>query len=174
MSVIPGETLGPPQFPRWQPQVFRQSFSMAAGANVVFLPGYQRAASLNPATFTLVTDATKRGGFRWLQLQATLDAVHAAGDDTELSTSFGTFKSELAFIQGASIAGVAANTPISLIRGCTVPFIPGFQASVWVPDPMLLFVRKLSMAGTETLTISGVFLETNNRDLPPPDPYISH
>lgn len=147
---------------------------MAAGNNVVFLPGYNRAPLLNPATFAEAIPST-RGGIRWLELHMLIDVALAATQDVELATSFGTFKSELSWLTGA--ATWPLSDPLPLIRGSSTVFNGasgvrrGFETSVWVPDPMLLFLRVLQMAGTETLTVAGVFIETNDRDNPPPDLY---
>lgn len=152
-------------------EVFREDFTMAAGANVVFLPGLSRAASLNPASFPT---PTSRGARRWLSLSCMSDTALGAGDNYELSTSHGTLKHELAFIAGSSTW--PADTPVPLIRAAGAAITVASQArpyptSVYVPDPLLLFLRLLSQVGGEVLTISGTFLESDSREQALPDMY---
>lgn len=148
---------------------FRQSFVMAAGNNVVFLPGLSRPAQLNGT----VPRPVAKGARRWLSLSCFSNTALAAGDDYELSWQLDGVKTELAFVQGSTLSG--AGVPVPLIRGSLAhggaasEFWQGFHGAVYVPDPAMLFLRLLSQAGGEVLTISGTFLESDSREQPLPD-----
>lgn len=158
------------------PQPFRQAFVMAAGNNVVFLPGLGRAAQLNGASPP--DPINQRGARRWLSLSCFSDTVLAAGDDYELSVAIGTVKHELCWVAGATLWPAGDIVPLIRGRSYVAPVTTqfnspaqGLDASVYVPDPQILFLRLLSQAGGEVLTISGVFLEAETQNEPLPDMY---
>lgn len=155
-------------------QAFQQSFVMIVGLNSIVLPGFNRPAVLNPAAFP---SFQSKGARRWLALAIASSAALAAGDELQLTYakpgSAPTGSHALWNVRGAT--AWAANWPIPVIGGINAPsngnpfnFMTGRRGSVYVPDPDFLFFSLQSMVVATVVTVTGLFVETDNQAEPLP------
>lgn len=143
-------------------QTYEESFVMALGTNVIVLPGFLRAASLNPAALPVVNF---RGARRWLQISM------------ESDTATVTPTRRLAYVRApASPAPDVFNSQATLVAGLQSGMVGGpwgqngvIGFSMYVPDPYLLRFSITGQAGGEIVFLRGIFLEsdTDQQPLPP-------
>ena len=136
-------------------QLYQESFVMAVGTNVIVLPGFGRAASLNPAALPI--DA-KQGARRWLILSF------------QSNTATAVPGVRLAYVRApsspdpdlfSSTAALVANAQLRMIGNPN-------DGSVYVPAPNLLRFSILNQAGGEVVIMKGIFLESETADQPLP------
>jgi hypothetical protein len=159
-------------------ELYREQFSMAAGDNLIALPGYNRAAQLNPASIPTISG---NGARRWLSLRIASDTALSGGDNIVFSYAVNGITH--IFWQADVNFGWPADIGIGLIRSKTYWqvstdhsqdfLLSGIENSVYCPDPGQLLVSLLSQAGTETLTVTGLYLEADSIFTPLPDPLAS-
>jgi hypothetical protein len=153
---------------------YTQTFVAGAGLNTIILPGPNRAGNINAGVFPIITS---KGARRWLGLAIATNTALAAGDNIQLTYgqqgSGAGGSHALSFVAGTTL--FPANVPLPLIRGYSNRFnaagnvLNGWQGSIYVPDPDYLFISIQSMVGGELLTVSGLFLESDDRNQPLPD-----
>lgn len=144
-------------------QSYEETFAMAAGVNVVILPGFLRAASLNPAALPIINF---RGARRWLALTFETDTATVAPTR------------RLAYVRApASPAPDLGNSIVNLQIGRQDNLLDMNQNAMrnignptpYVPDPYMLRFSITGQAGTETITLRGIFLESDSDQQPLPN-----
>lgn len=154
-------------------RTYRESHTMVAGTNNMYLPGYRRDGALNPGAQPSIST---RGARRWLgveldtdtDLAATMDILGAVVGDGFPSYSF-------YFLSGNTLWDAGDLIPImgaSISFGQTDPDVSrGFgkmASSLYIPDPLSIVLTILNQVGGEVITISGAFLESQDRSQPLP------
>lgn len=148
---------------------FRQTFEMAAGTNTIYLPGVSRVAQLNGAAPVIST----RGARRWHSLGIQSDTTFASGDNVTLNWSLNAVSHSLWKFDASG--GFPSGFTLPLVRSTVLVgtttrlLVSGIPMSVWVGDPSSLRVVIQGQAGTEEITISGIFSEAENQAQPLPD-----
>jgi len=167
-------TQPPVEFEQWRVDLYEQAFTMALGANAIYLPGYNREASLNPGAAPGALTPTTRAGRRWLSLGFRLSVGVTAGDNIYLGIIQGGNDHIIVYVLGDTNTNAGAQMP--LIRGAYQRWngngLAGLQSSIWVPDPISLFITAESQIAGTVMTVTGAFIETLDRAKIPPDSWL--